>query len=93
MVVYQVKICSKHKNNRLRWLASDISFQLLHTGCPIAHGKITHLSGLKSRIGLEGVCLGTRIVRSILIHDLLAIEIKSLSLKLTIASTSNFSAK
>ena len=25
------------KNNKLRWLASDINFKLLHTGCPIAH--------------------------------------------------------
>ena len=25
-------------NNRLRWLASDINFKLLRTGCPIAHG-------------------------------------------------------
>ena len=28
----------KDKNNKLRWLASDINFKLLHTGCPIAHG-------------------------------------------------------
>ena len=27
------------KNNKSRWLASDISFKLLHTGCPIAHGN------------------------------------------------------
>ena len=25
-------------NNKLRWLASNINFKLLHTGCPIAHG-------------------------------------------------------
>ena len=24
------------KNNKLRWLASDIKFKILHTGCPIA---------------------------------------------------------
>ena len=39
MVVYQVKISLKHKtNNKLRWLASDMNFKLLHTGCLIAHG-------------------------------------------------------
>ena len=32
-----------HKNNKLRWLASDINFKLLHTGCPIAND-----SGIKS---------------------------------------------
>ena len=26
------------KSNKLTWLASDINFKLLHTGCPIAHG-------------------------------------------------------
>ena len=25
------------RNNKLRWLASDINFKLLHTGCLIAH--------------------------------------------------------
>ena len=25
------------KHNKLRWLASNINFKLLHTGCPIAH--------------------------------------------------------
>ena len=28
------------RNNKLRWLASDINFKLLSTGCPIAHGLI-----------------------------------------------------
>ena len=38
MVVFLVNLSSKHKkNNKLRWLASDINFKLLHTGCPIAH--------------------------------------------------------
>ena len=27
------------KKNKLRWLASDIDFKLLHTECPIAHGN------------------------------------------------------
>ena len=27
------------KNNKLRWLAADINFKLLHSGCPIARGK------------------------------------------------------
>ena len=39
MVAYQVKVSSKHKNTKLRWLASDINSKLLHTGCPIAHGN------------------------------------------------------
>ena len=26
------------KHNKVRWLASDINFKLIHTGCPIAHG-------------------------------------------------------
>ena len=26
------------KHNKLMWLASDINFKVLHTGCPIAHG-------------------------------------------------------
>ena len=35
-------IPSKHKfktqiDNKLRLLASDVNFKLLHTGCPIAH--------------------------------------------------------
>ena len=25
------------RNYKSRWLASDINFKLLHTGCPIAH--------------------------------------------------------
>ena len=38
MVVYQAKISSKHKkNSKLGWLASEINFKLLHTGCPSAH--------------------------------------------------------
>ena len=35
-VVYQVKICSKNKKHKLRWLASDTNFKLLHIGYPIA---------------------------------------------------------
>ena len=27
-------------NNKLRWLASDINFKLLHLRCPIAHDLI-----------------------------------------------------
>ena len=27
------------KENELRWLASDTNLKLLHTGCPIAHGR------------------------------------------------------
>ena len=38
VVVYQVKMSSKHKNKKLRWLESDVNFKLLHTGCRIAHG-------------------------------------------------------
>ena len=30
------------KNNKLRWLASDINFKLLHTECPIAHDSTLH---------------------------------------------------
>ena len=41
-------IPSKHKfktqeNDKSRWLASDINFKLLHTGCPIAHGPMAEL--------------------------------------------------
>ena len=40
-IVYQVKISAKQKKNaKFRWLASDINFKLLRTGCPIAHGSI-----------------------------------------------------
>ena len=28
-----------NQNNKLRWLASDINFKLLHTGCSIAHAN------------------------------------------------------
>ena len=28
------------KNNKLRWLATDIDFKLLYIGCPIAHDII-----------------------------------------------------
>ena len=28
------------KYNKLRWLASDLNFKMLHTGCPNAHGLI-----------------------------------------------------
>ena len=45
--VYQAKISSKHKNTKLRWLASDIYFKLLHIGCPIAHDFIKQNLGLK----------------------------------------------
>ena len=39
--LYQVKIVQNTKNNKLRWLASDINFKLLlHTGCPITHDYI-----------------------------------------------------
>ena len=33
-------------NNKLRWLASDINFKLLHIGCPIAQdsGMIFYLN-------------------------------------------------
>ena len=41
MVVYQVKISSKDKNNELTWLATGINFKLLRTGRPIAHGLTT----------------------------------------------------
>ena len=27
------------KYNKLRWLASDLNFKLLHTGCPNAHAS------------------------------------------------------
>ena len=31
-------------NNKLRWLASDINFKLLHIGCPITHGHFSYLN-------------------------------------------------
>ena len=42
---YLLMISSKHKNNNLRWLSSDINFKLLHTGCPIALGVIYASAG------------------------------------------------
>ena len=33
------KFKTRKKNNKFRWLASDIIFKLLHTGCPIAHAE------------------------------------------------------
>ena len=42
--MYQVKISSKlKKSNKLRWLASDMNFKLLHTRCPIAHVPLCQL--------------------------------------------------
>ena len=41
---------------------------------------------------LQGACMGSRILRSILVHVLLAIEIKILFLKLIIALNLNFSS-
>ena len=38
----------------------------------------------------EEACMGARILRSVLVHDLLAIEIKILCLKLTVALTFEF---
>ena len=40
VVVYQVKILYVHKKHK-RWLASDMNFKQLQTGCPIAHGHMT----------------------------------------------------
>ena len=29
------------KYNKLRWLASDLNFKLLHTGCPNGHDRFS----------------------------------------------------
>ena len=39
MAVYHVKMSSKHKKSKLKWLASGMNFKLLHIGCPIAHAE------------------------------------------------------
>ena len=33
----KIKLKTQKENNKLGWLASDINFKLVHTGCPIAH--------------------------------------------------------
>ena len=38
---------NKLKNNKFRWLATDINFKLLHTGCPITHGMSHFWNGKK----------------------------------------------
>ena len=40
VAVYQVKTSSKHKRNKLRWLATDMSLERLHTGCDFSGIKI-----------------------------------------------------
>ena len=42
VVVYQVKnieLGKTQNNTKLRRLASDLNFNVLHTGCPIAHDQ------------------------------------------------------
>ena len=58
MAVYQVKISSKHKNAKLRWLATDINFKLLHTGCPITHEYTPNMSFQVAGIS-EGIYLAS----------------------------------
>ena len=59
----------------------------------ILFGKTTLLYDSKIRKISTRSCIGSRIPRSILVLDLLAIEIRNLFLKLTIASNSDLNAK
>ena len=52
----------------------------------IVFGKINHCSDLEIRKMLVKACFGTKIPYSILVHDLRAIEIKILSLKMTMTT-------
>ena len=57
MVVYLVKISSKHKtNNKSRWLASDVNFKLLHTGCLIALAYTLNIDQSRSKEPRKMIC-------------------------------------
>ena len=63
MVVYQARTSlkqKKKKHSNLTWLASDINFKLLHTGCPIAHGVISFNTRFRNHSFIKATALFKR---------------------------------